>query len=1316
MSGKSYLRNKNYHKYNYFDAFKYIIPGYMYEDDIDHTPKSDDLVDVIINSNIDLANNISSVIYVSSIDGTESENLDNISGITPFFVKQNKISDITSQEFSNNILDPMGTSFRDFETVEAFSSYVVSTLLPAINLNSPVDFSSTDPSNSHNYLINNLSWVYLLNTTGTSYDPSNYAADLIVNKFYKGEPLTTADGIKGLMEHVWRNDLGDYYPSAYFSSGTSSDTSGTQQLDKLKTWIDVIYSPLFSDNSDFRVRDKFDTFIDNSIKTSRKIEDGPFARFLKSLSFLAYDIDNLTERLSTNYDIEDCPDEYLPLLAKLIGWDLFGTDAGRWRLQLRNAVQIYKAVGTKKSIQFALNTIFPKDQFPIQSSIVELWESYVPYLIYYSLATESTYFEDFTTWTPTLATKMGVKGYSTSNMDENLKRATDRIIYETYLEFSGSFRIPNIENGFHYRDEIHDIPPFEEYPYYVNVELNKKMIDFIADRLVCFGVRNEFAIDVSGYMTEYGLDSNDEPRDGSWLLFTSGYNQAPNFSSIISESNSKHVDYLPMWSGKSSHFKLAVNASSYDFTRQGLITPDTGDAIEVAAQMTRKFSPAHSIPLISLQLSDEDIVPLDDPYNLPLIMFNFVESNVVANNNHWVSGLNINSYKRGINTGGDTLTRDETETNVSPRLTGATYLDDIPRRSGRRRTYQNVMPFNGYYDRTGFNMPTPFENDDSVSGLPLGYIPTKGVYVPVSSHVNLPDVWDQCEDLDSKNSYNNYAVSDTMPARGKEFYLSSVFNDRDQLPDIYATMHRIMERDHLATYKDNHGPPSIEREIEDLKKQQATPEVVESLENLIDQLNLLPEWIWIGGANQYKNLKVSGYTFPSTADDYYDFEFGRDLQKFYRIYVDDFNQHRLTATQLTLDGPHLISHAFGPLLYNHDFNKLFESNLINNIVTSSITDVKELKSGIDPFTTASSYAATGADDMYIDQPELVFSSLVKGVELIHTSGIEDESSFSVFRVTSDSFKEGDDLYMYDRTFIMTRGAQEATPRIRMDISKWDAGSDYPLNTNFLLPDCEYSLDLQALVGDKTGRNLGGRSLGVWIHTKPEDGKMWTYNSDGQWIQHSALPSRSDLIQKYSHIFNYPSSTKPINPNSNEFKCLDFVAQEIPSPVTKYRKEDFINCNIRFNTNNPKLLETYDYKVNVGNLHRINQEYVVEVFLVPDNLNVEQFLVFDKVVMQNLTLKRMTERYIGGTKTHPLNQFKVQNYKASESRIDLSRKELLDIFKYFNKLTRNDASRDASITSTIMGTDGGSRLSYRHKLDWFAPTLISNTLDEVTIDV
>jgi hypothetical protein len=1336
MSGKSYLLNKNFHKHNYFDAFKYIVPGYIYEDDRNHSPKDDDLADVVINSNIDIANNISTIINVSSVAGGSSENVNTLNGITPYFVKQNNLTNITTQDFEDNILLPLTNKrFGEFTTIESFSSFVDGTLIPATKLNNPQSLATSTPAQVHNYLVTNNSWLYFLNTTGTYYDPSSYVSDLIVNKLFKGKKVTTSDGVQGITEYVYRNELTDFYPNTYFASGARADLSGAQQLEKLKTWVDILYSPLYADNSDFRVRDKFLTFIDGNIKTSRKVEDGPFTRFLRALSFLAYDIDNLSEQLTTNYDLEDCPDEYLPLLAKLIGWDLFGVDPDRWRLQLRNATNIYKAVGTSKAVQFALNTVFPKDQFPIQTSLVELWESYVPYLIYYALATESEYFKDYSTWTPDLALRMGVLGYSTSSMDENLSRATDRIIFETYTQFSGAgnFNIPNQEDGFFYRGNVNAIPPYEEYPYYVNVELTKEMIYFIADRLACFGVRNDFALDFVNYLTEYGLDSNDEPRDGSWLLFTSGYNNPPNFSDMITGANSKNAKYISLWSGKSSHFKLALNSTAYDFTKKGLITPDTGDAVVVASKMVRKFAPAHSIPLISLDVDgDIDNTYYADNFYLPLVTPNLKEDVVASNNNYQISGLFLGSYKRGYQQVGDPLTRKDTRSAVSPRILNASSIADLPRRSTRRRNFQNAMPKHGYFDRTGFNMPSILEMDGRLSGtaegqggaIPLGYNPSSGGYTPVSSHINLPAIWKQCEDLDSVNSYYGYNVNATMPARGRAFYLSSVYNDRGKLADIYKAMHSISEREKYVRVFAESGPPAIENQIRALQSQGTLDQFSqESLENLLDQLNLLPDWYWTNAANAGSNTNLKGYTFPASVDDYYNFEFGRDLHRLYRIYVEDFHQHGLTPRLIGSDGPTLFSHTYGPLLFNHDFDLLYGDAGIGSIITSSISDVKELTPGKLPFNSTSSYEAVAASDMIVEKPEFVFSGLVKGVELIHTSGTkDDESSFSVFRISKAAIKEGDDPYMFGKTFILTKADTGSMPRVRMDISKstlWDEGY-YDINENFLMPNHDFELSLDSLVSDNTGRNIGGRSLGVWIHTKPEGDKMWSYTAKGEWLNHSTTITRKQLLESYGHLFKSPVSVKPLNnPELTELKCLDVVAKEIKSPVTKLSQNDFTNHTIKFNTRNRQILESKDYKVTYGDLHRKDQKYVVEVFLLPAANDSDTFMLFDSVSIKDLTMNKLSERHVTGPKANPLQELVVPQQKGIETRMEVTQEELLEIFKYFNKLsgkgeTTSHTSRDDTKSEAIMGRDGGSKLSYRYLTTFFKPKFQEGTLDEIKI--
>ena len=177
MSGKTYLRNQTYFKPNYFEALKYLLPSYLYDDDITGTPKADDVADVVVNSHLDIANSISSVIHVSAVVGTAYSSIDSIAGIAPFFVKQNELTNITTQEFESDILSYFNRTFNGFATSGAFDSFTQETLLPAINLNNPDStyFSSIgDSSAIHNHLINKISWLYFLNTSGVSYDPSAF--------------------------------------------------------------------------------------------------------------------------------------------------------------------------------------------------------------------------------------------------------------------------------------------------------------------------------------------------------------------------------------------------------------------------------------------------------------------------------------------------------------------------------------------------------------------------------------------------------------------------------------------------------------------------------------------------------------------------------------------------------------------------------------------------------------------------------------------------------------------------------------------------------------------------------------------------------------------------------------------------------------------------------------------------------------------------------------------------------------------------------------------------------------------------------------
>lgn len=1354
MSGKTYLRNPNFFKRNYFEALKYILPGYLYEDDVSGTPKADDPIDTIINTHIDVAANFSSILNVSAVENSVYSDINTFSGIAPFFVKQNELTNITTQSFEDKVLVYFDKKFKDFESQDEFGSFVESTLLSAIDLNNPdtTRFSDIGAGSAiHNYLITNLSWMYFLNTSGPTYSPSSYVKDLLVSSLYAGNPVKLNDGINGLSEYLWKNASGSYYPSALFASGSRADLSGTQQLDKFKTWNDVIYSPLFADNSDFRVRDKFEVYLESNLKSASKVEDGPFARLIRALSFFAFDVNNDTEEISTLYDIDDCPDDYLPLIAQLIGWDLFGNNPERWRLQLRNAVSIYKAIGTKKSIQSTVNTVFPKDSFPIESRITELWESYVPYLIYYALATESEYFKSFQTWTPDLAAQMNIEKYSTSSMDDNIRLAVDRIILETIVQFPDKFPLntwlEEFESVFNYRGRDYSIPPFEEYPYYVNTELDEAMVEFISDRLACFGVRQQFALDVSSYITSNALTGDDEPRLGSWLIFTSGYNAPPNLDNLIRNLNDNRFDYASLWSGKSSHFKLVLQASEFDFTKRNLDDADSGDAVNFVSKAVAKASPAHAIPLISLEVSAEPDVLGFEASCLPHVYLDREEIDLGAGNNVFASGIYLNTYKRGINTGGNVIGKSATQSLVSPELTNVATIGSVPRNTARRRSFEKVMPFQGYYDRTGFNMPVSFDMASGLSGIPLGFVPSSLTYTPVSSHVNLPPIWAQCEGLNSNNTYYEYDVSNTQNIRGTSASFQANTDrttDRGQLPGIYAAIHRISENQkYLKSLIDiEASTSSLESYLDSLvyalefeiNSGLNTPTNVAILNAEIARIRALLNGDYRSYTASGSNNNVDGYQFPASVDDYYNFEFGRDLHRLYHKYHENFGWHRLSPDVQKQDGANIFSHTFGPIFYNHDFERL--GSVITQ-VASSFADPAKIDVTDSAFTGTGSFVTSALSSLvYVSATssyessvvaERTSSGVVEAVELVLTSGTEADSSFSVLKVPGSERASYEDPFLFDKTLILMRSGVGAASRIRFDISKYDADSTHPLTNNFLSPEHEFKVTLSSLVSRDSGTTVGGKSIGMWIHTKPEGGKVWSFTPEGIWTQHADLISREDMLTKYSHTKQIPPESRdPQSSNSTtNYACLDQVTSSRTSPVVGLGEGDFNSFEVTFNTRNRNIRLPRDYQKSYEQLHRLDQDYVVEVFMSPGG-QPDEFMLVDKVEMQDLTMKKMSEIFAAGTKSDPLCIVDDLKRGCLEYRVELTKQDLFDVFKHFNNIAGKNsttayASRDKNKTATIMESEGGSRIDYRYvnSLTVFAyVNVLGNDvgIDDITFDI
>jgi len=218
-----------------------------------------------------------------------------------------------------------------------------------------------------------------------------------------------------------------------------------QKLQQLNTLNDIIYSPLFIDQQDYKVKEAFDDYINSELLLNNKTSKGPFRKFCNMLGYFFGDINNDVEKISTIYDIDNIDDDKLQYLANHIGFNLRGFSPSKWRQQLRNAVDIYKKSGTLASIQAAVDTLITNSIFDLSGKVVELHESYLPYLIWYTLATESPLLKNLQIWTASKAAEYGIKEHDQDNLESSIKLVVDAILLDLYKKCSNHFIFKGIE-------------------------------------------------------------------------------------------------------------------------------------------------------------------------------------------------------------------------------------------------------------------------------------------------------------------------------------------------------------------------------------------------------------------------------------------------------------------------------------------------------------------------------------------------------------------------------------------------------------------------------------------------------------------------------------------------------------------------------------------------------------------------------------------------------------------------------------------------------------------------------------------------------
>lgn len=620
---------------------------------------------------------------------------------------------------------------------------------------------------------------------------------------------------------------------------------------------------------------------------------------------------------------------------------------------------------------------------------------------------------------------------------------------------------------------------------------------------------------------------------------------------------------------------------------------------------------------------------------------------------------------------------------------------------------------NVIYSQDGFNFGYPQRVNITDKGcnyvtfygenshLGLGSKNMKVMFTPLASwqETNLQKFSSISLDEISKN--RSYSIGRYLPT----FKVSHTL-DRGQLHPFVATMHYIGEQAkslEASTYY--YYNPS------DYVKDNKWKNVLQSYAN--------------------SSTELSG-DFPNSFDDYINFKFGRDFHKFYEEYTHTFNAHRTSPIVTQQDGPVILAHALGSLLYNSDFSKRgWLTITYPNLITTNLANTIEFRAREGVFsssgTASGTYIASSILNLGQRQNEYRNSGILDHVELCQVSGSSKNNNFVLIDI-DPSFKTSvtRNNLLHDNILIK-QSAYDGFGRIIFDISKYTLDSNlYDISKNFLSPNHEFNIKFKSIISDSEGLSYGGGTIGVWIHTKPEMNKLWSFTKDGQWVQHSASSITIPEVLLKSHLIDLPR----IQRDSKKYKCIKFLDKNNPNRkndvIASISEDDFTEISLNFHTRNHTCVGIdntdvpQDYFENISNhVHRLNQNYVIEIFTLPSQD--DKFTLYYDLSMIDLTLNKLSKPLITGIP----NGSTMGEIYCQEFRVDLDKQQLLNIIKYFNQIRgeyskpgytginnlTGYASREALITSGIYETSGGSRLNYTESPLWNSVSLNTSSLIE-----
>jgi hypothetical protein len=1247
------FNTKNYYKHNYYQVLENLIPKVYFEEDKKLVVSEEqNPVDQLIFSHIKLAQNFNSIITVQ----TSGAGIDfaTLSGISKYFIKQNGLTELTPTEFEINLLYPIQKTFKDFKTKSEFEDFVSGTFLPNIILNSPTYlFNTGNIASAHTYLIENLGLLYPLNTSqypiGTyPTQPSALLTRLLVDNLYEGIPITLNEVIKAYTEFIWKNYSSlrtaktlDLIPTQFLSS-TGEYTSGTQQLDKAKTLIDIVYSPLTIDRGDFRVRNAFQEFLNLNDFEVEVLKRGPFSKFVQAISYGMYDVNSDVDNLSILYDINNCSKQNLVLLAQFIGLELIGNDESVWRRQLKSAIAYYKSRGTMQGLVNVVNSVFGDTGYDVSSKIKFQYESYIPNILYFCLATESPVFSSFSSWNRDTAKSAGIQEYSDKDMDLNIRYVLDNILLGAYIRFPDKFKIGTTafdsNTIYTYRDRQINIPPWELIKYYRYCEIDIKLLNYFEEKLVCFGVDKDVAASSMQYIKDNTIDAlTDIGYKNNWLFFTSAATVPPNYDQIVNNFQKQKTKYISLWNGKSSTFNVTLAASDFTYNKYESAL-NLSEGFKFLTRSIHSGSPAHSIP------------------NINLTVFGVDESDFADFTCQEYQSSLADSFDLFYSTAPNLGSLTSFESND---ITFDYFFDDnyttnnpnnISRTTFRRRNLKNILPKDGWYNRTGFNMPTYQPSLNNHSYKILGYIPSSNSFMPVSSHNNIPDVYGICENNTANTTYNGVTTSTTFRCRGASSLDDSTcirYATRGETHPIFFVIFKTITN----------------REYEKFTSALTDKLYLASFGDFSDYADVA----------QSKTNEASAF---NNANVYSNFEFGRGLSKLAFAYFNKYYTYGIPDEyNRKIGGYNILSHTYGPHIFNGLFTELDLGNpTLSQIITSSYDN--EIRMTSEDGGVFSDSGKTYLTQKYIDDGTSVFltdveyvnNNILRQVEFVTSPGNSKQNYFSVINIDrslqdnlTTNFSIGNNLVKIKNTNAV------GIPRLRFNLRKTE---------NTLLPNHEFVLTIPSFVGNDFGNYIGGATLGVWIHTNPEDGKFWSWTKNKTWeLQDVSSISSTKVINDICIKFVFEKKT----PSGLDPVCLKSLSENVPLVNIKNLSKDLMQNNIvEFNTlNNFCVSGGYTG----GSVHKENQSYVIEVFMLPDNTG-ESYLLIEELNMYDKTFNTFAEEY--------------------------SPKDLRTILLFFREL--GSGSHTRSITNSSLA---GSRLSYKIRPEMEGPSPSSKQYTSIT---